>query len=163
MAAVYIGLGSNLEDREGYLRRALGLLARHVSHLRLSSLYETEPVGYAAQGPFLNAVAVGETELPPDELLAKLKDIERQLGRVPTVRYGPRVIDVDILSYGDEVLDHADLQVPHPRLAERAFVLVPLAEVDPRWHHPVSGLSARELLLAVDVTGVRKLREKWME
>jgi 2-amino-4-hydroxy-6-hydroxymethyldihydropteridine diphosphokinase len=146
-ATVFLGLGSNLGDREAQLRRALAGLARRGMELGpRSSLYETEPVGGPPQGWFLNAVARGETELSPEALLAACLEVEAEQGRVRAERNGPRSIDVDILLYGDRVIDAPGLRIPHPRLQERRFVLEPLAELAPALRHPVSGLSMRELL-----------------
>jgi len=123
----YVALGANLGDREATVRRAAAMLGPH----RLSTIRETEPWGYADQPRFLNAVAEVETDLPPRELLDRLHEIERELGRTREgPRYGPRTIDLDLLVYGDEVVDEPGLRVPHPRLAERAFVLEPLYELD---------------------------------
>jgi 2-amino-4-hydroxy-6-hydroxymethyldihydropteridine diphosphokinase len=157
-----LALGGNIGDREAALRRALELLLPVVSLRRVSSLYETAPVGLLAQGPFLNAVVAGETTLAPRQLLAYVKDVERRLGRTPTVRNGPRIVDLDILGYDDVVMDDPDLQIPHLRLAERAFVLVPLAEVAPRWRHPRTGRTAEELLGHLgEVRGVIAFKEQW--
>ena len=138
MSKVYLSLGSNLGDREDALCRALTLLAAAVSVQAVSALYETDPVGYAAQGPFLNAVVRGETGLAPGDLLAKAKEIEQQVGRTPTVRWGPRVVDVDILMYGEARVREEGLEIPHPRLAERRFVLTPLREIAGDLVHPVT-------------------------
>ena len=142
----FIGLGSNLGERESMIRLALEDLARLPSTtlVRASSLYDTEPVGDAEQPSFLNAVAQLETELSARQLLWNLLLIERRLGRVRTRHWGPRVIDLDLLLHGDEVLDQPDLTVPHPELIHRSFVLVPLVELDPLVVHPVTG----ETLLA---------------
>ena len=127
MTRAYVGLGSNLGDREGTILAAAEQLGRH----RLSRISETEPWGYADQPRFLNAVAELETELGPRELLDRLLEIERGLGRRRDgPRYGPRTIDLDLLLYGDLVLAEPGLTVPHPRLAERLFVLEPLFELD---------------------------------
>jgi 2-amino-4-hydroxy-6-hydroxymethyldihydropteridine diphosphokinase len=124
----YIGLGSNLGDREETIRRAVELLGA----ARVSTLIETEPWGYADQPRFLNAVAELETDEPPRALLARLLEIELELGRTREgPRYGPRTIDLDLLLYGDDRLDEPGLGLPHPRLHERAFVLEPLAELAP--------------------------------
>jgi 2-amino-4-hydroxy-6-hydroxymethyldihydropteridine diphosphokinase len=132
----YIGLGSNLGNRETLLRRA----AEAIGAVRLSPVIETEPWGYADQPRFLNAVAELETELRPRELLELLLDVERRLGRTRHgPRYGPRTIDLDLLLYGDEVIDEPGLQVPHPRLAERLFVLEPLAALVPERKIPGNG------------------------
>jgi 2-amino-4-hydroxy-6-hydroxymethyldihydropteridine diphosphokinase len=129
----YVGLGANLGDREGTIAAALRLLGEHegVRVVRVSSLRETDPVGVVDQPPFLNGVALVETELAPRELLAALLDVERRLGRVRDVRWGPRTIDLDLLVVGDVELDEPGLTVPHPRLHERRFALEPLAELDP--------------------------------
>jgi 2-amino-4-hydroxy-6-hydroxymethyldihydropteridine diphosphokinase len=124
----YVGLGSNLGDREATLRRASELIGA----ARLSTIRETEPWGYADQPRFLNAVAELETELPPGALLDRLLEVERQLGRTREgPRFGPRTIDLDLLLYGDQTVDEPGLRVPHPRLHERRFALEPLAELDP--------------------------------
>jgi 2-amino-4-hydroxy-6-hydroxymethyldihydropteridine diphosphokinase len=137
----FIGLGSNLGERESMIRRALDDLARLPSTtlVRASSLYDTEPVGDPDQPGFLNAVAELETGLTARQVLWNLLLIERRLGRVRTRRWGPRVIDLDLLLHGDEVLDQPDLTVPHPELIRRSFVLVPLVELDPLVVHPVTG------------------------
>jgi 2-amino-4-hydroxy-6-hydroxymethyldihydropteridine diphosphokinase len=142
----FIGLGSNLGERESMIRLALDELAHLPSTtlVRASSLYDTEPVGDPDQPGFLNAVAELETELAARQLLWNLLLIERRLGRVRTRPWGPRVIDLDLLLYGSEVLDQPDLRVPHPELIRRSFVLVPLVELDPLVVHPVTG----ETLLA---------------
>ncbi len=146
MAEVWLALGSNIGRREGNLRRALAALARAVTITAVSSLYETEPVGYKPQGWFLNAVCGGVTRLGPRALLQFVKGVEAQLGRVETVHWGPRVVDIDILLYGGLVVDEGEaLQIPHPRLAERAFVLRPLSEVAPAVVHPVLGATIADL------------------
>jgi 2-amino-4-hydroxy-6-hydroxymethyldihydropteridine diphosphokinase len=134
MALVYIGLGANLGEREATIRQALELLSAsgEVEIAAVSSLRETDPVGYEDQPKFLNGAAAVRTELGPRALLARLKDVERRLGRDRSgPRFGPRTIDLDLLLYGDETLDEPDLQVPHPRMHERRFVLEPLADLDP--------------------------------
>jgi 2-amino-4-hydroxy-6-hydroxymethyldihydropteridine diphosphokinase len=137
----FIGLGSNLGERESMIRRALDDLARLPSTtlVRASSLYETAPVGDPDQPGFLNAVAKLETGLTARQLLWNLLLIERRLGRVRTRHWGPRVIDLDLLLHGGEVLNQPDLTVPHPELIRRSFVLVPLVELDPLVVHPVTG------------------------
>jgi len=156
---VYLALGTNLGDRLTNLRAALGALAPQVIVRAESLVYETEPWGYADQPAFLNQVVHAETELSPLELLTHLKALEQALGRVPTFRNGPRLIDLDILFYDDLVLDTSTssvppLVIPHPRLHERAFVLVPLADLAPGLVHPRLGRSVSQLVETVDRRGV---------
>ena len=136
-ATAYLGLGSNLGDRETHLRQALSLLGESVQIAAVSSVYETEPWGYTEQPAFLNMACCFRTSLGPTEMLALAQDVEGRLGRVRTVRYGPRTIDVDILLYGKLVMDTPDLCIPHPGIPERAFVLAPLAEIAAEVEHPV--------------------------
>jgi 2-amino-4-hydroxy-6-hydroxymethyldihydropteridine diphosphokinase len=128
---VYLAIGANLGDRRANLAAAVARLRERVTVDAVSSLYETEPAYMSDQPRFLNAVLRGRTALDPTTLLAFVKDIERALGRVAGPRFGPRVVDIDLLLYGDETIDTADLIIPHPRMAERPFVLVPLAEIAP--------------------------------
>ena len=125
---------------------------------RISSVYRTEPVGYEAQPDFLNLVCSGRTELAPLELLAAFQRIEEGMGREKSVPNGPRPIDIDLLAYGDLIIDSPDLTLPHPRLHLRAFVLVPLLEIAPEWRHPVLAKTPAELLTAAaTVAGVERL------
>lgn len=153
----YIGLGSNLGDREENLRRALemmdGLPGTRV--LRVSSLYRTEPVGVTDQPEFLNLAVELETELEPKALLISLQKIEDDLGRVRQVRWGSRTIDLDIIYYGDRIVEEPKLEVPHPRANQRAFVLEPLAEIAPDLVDPVTGRSVKEMLEELDRKGQR--------
>ncbi len=145
MATAYLSLGSNLGHREANIASALKMLGQEARILKVSSLYETEPVGYKDQPRFLNCVCSVETELAPQALLELVKTMEKNLGRKRTLRFGPRLIDIDILFYDDLILDSPDLVIPHPRLAERAFVLVPLKEIAPNLVHPLLGLTIEEL------------------
>lgn len=143
MTRAFVGLGSNLGDRERLIREAVELLGREegIDVLAVSTLRDTEPVGYLDQPRFLNGAAALETELPPRELLDRFLEIERRLGRDRSdgPRFGPRTIDLDLLLYGDETIDEPGLRVPHPRLAERRFVLEPLAELEPSLEVPRAG------------------------
>ncbi|MBN1447734.1 MAG: 2-amino-4-hydroxy-6-hydroxymethyldihydropteridine diphosphokinase, partial [Bacteroidetes bacterium] len=147
MHRVYLGLGSNLGDRADVLQRALDAIAdlSGTEVLRCSSVYETEPWGERDQELFYNAVAEIRTSLGPEDLLHALKDIERRLGRTPSKRNGPRLIDIDILLYGSTILRHAQLSIPHPGIPERQFVLVPLEEIAADTMHPVEHVSIRAL------------------
>ena len=146
MVDVFIGLGSNLGDREDNLRRAIELLKQKMKLVKISTLYESEPMYVKDQPWFVNCVAEFETKLTPKELLDYLREIERKLGRQESGRYGPRSIDLDILFYGNEVVEEDDLKIPHPRIQERRFVLVPLEEIDPDYIHPVYRSSIATLL-----------------
>ena len=149
MTRAYVGLGANLGDREASIRRALELLAAEpgVDVVAVSSLRETDPVGYVDQPAFLNGAAAVDTDLPPRALLDRLLTVEQELGRVRGggPRFGPRTIDLDLLLYGSEVVDEPGLTVPHPRLAARRFALEPLYELDPGLALP-DGRGLRELL-----------------
>jgi 2-amino-4-hydroxy-6-hydroxymethyldihydropteridine diphosphokinase len=154
---IYLALGSNLGDRMGNLASAVEHLSQKVNIKKVSTVYETEPVYYKEQSLYLNAVLSTVTELEPSDLLRFVKSIESDLGRQPSFRNAPRTIDIDILFYGDQVAETAELIIPHPRIAERAFVLVPLAEIAPGLVHPVLQKRVSELLAMVKgVDGVRK-------
>ncbi len=161
----YLGLGTNLGERRKNLERAAELLFRSPSEplnhgrlkpvsnlqpLRSSSVYETAPWGYANQPDFLNCVLEVETGLTPEQLLDITQGVEWEMGREWSLRYGPRVIDVDILFYGASIINQTNLQIPHPRLQERAFVLVPMAELASDLTHPVLGLAVGKITAAVD-------------
>ncbi len=161
MKRIYLSLGSNVGNREKNLRAAIGKLSHSGVHvLRISPLYETEPVDYTAQPWFLNLVVEAETDLFPRQLLARTSRIERTLGRVRTVAKGPRTIDIDILLYGNSVIDSPDLQVPHPRMTERRFVLSPLADLQPALLHPVRRETIAGLLAAAPPQIVRRIPGK---
>jgi 2-amino-4-hydroxy-6-hydroxymethyldihydropteridine diphosphokinase len=151
---VYLALGTNLGDRMANLKAAIAALPPFVHILTCSRVYETEPWGFTDQPAFLNQALAGETDLSPSDLLAHLKNLEIALGRIPTFRYGPRQIDIDILFYDDLVLETPTLVLPHPRLHERAFVLAPLADIAPNLLHPRLRKSVRELLSEADRKGV---------
>jgi 2-amino-4-hydroxy-6-hydroxymethyldihydropteridine diphosphokinase len=160
----FVGLGSNLGERETQIRMALDDLARLADTrlVRVSSLYDTEPLGEVDQPHFLNAVALLETELAPRQLLWNLQLVERRLGRVRGKRWGPRTMDLDLLLYGQAVIEESGLQVPHPELARRAFVLVPLLELDPHLVHPVTGRTLLDHLSQLDARPmVRKRSRPW--
>lgn len=148
MPTVFLGLGTNLGDREANLRAALRGLAEVMRIDAVSSVYESDPVGYRGQPVFWNLVVRGQTTLPPAALLGALHEIETSLGRRRTFRNAPRVIDIDVLLYDDERIALPDLEIPHPRLRERAFVLRPLAELDPGLVVPGTGCTVAEILEA---------------
>ena len=153
---VTLGLGTNLGDRPGNLRAAIAALPPAVIVLEQSYIYETLPWGVTDQPRFLNMVIKGKTSQRPQELLKNLKELEMHLGRVPSIHYGPRKIDIDILFYDNLIFNSAELTLPHPHLHERAFVLVPLADLTPEQIHPVFGKTIRQLLAEVDTTGVKR-------
>lgn len=158
---VFIGLGSNVGDRELFIRRAIRLLkeTRGIQIVRCASLYETEPVGMEAQPWFLNTVVEIRTELEPRELFWCLKEIEQRLGRKPRGRWGPREIDLDLLLYGNRVLSEPELEIPHPQVHQRRFMLIPLYEIAPDFLHPIFRRTISELLQRLkDDKEVRLLR-----
>lgn len=158
MPIAYLSLGSNIGDREANLRAAIAALAAFgIRVKKVSSIYETEPVDYRDQAWFLNCAVEAETELEPHELLRALASIEAQLGSKKEFSKGPRKIDLDILLYGQETIDRPDLQVPHPRMLDRRFVLTPLAEIAPELRHPSWKATAAQLLeRCSDTSSVRR-------
>jgi 2-amino-4-hydroxy-6-hydroxymethyldihydropteridine diphosphokinase len=156
---VYLSLGSNIGDRAAYLNAAIAALpGAGLRVLKVSAFYETEPVDYLQQDWFLNCVVEGETDLPGGTLLAQLRAIEAKMGSKKAIAKGPRILDIDILLYGDETIATAELQVPHPRMTQRRFVLVPLAEIAPDLSHPSWHATAAELLAATsDQSEVRRV------
>jgi len=148
----YISIGSNIGNREQNIRLAIHEISKLSTISNVSSIYETEPLGYRNQPYFLNLVCLLETKLSPQQLLESNKLIEQKLLRRPTFKYGPRIIDIDILTYGDSVVETTDLKIPHPQLHRRGFVLIPLAEIASDLIHPSMNKSIATLLLEVPKT-----------
>ena len=158
MKTIYLSLGSNIGRREAHLESAIERLAANdLRVLRVSPAYETEPVDVVSQPNFLNLVVEAETSLFPMQLLARVGRIERALGRVRTVPKGPRTIDIDILLYGQSLVRTERLEIPHPRMAERRFVLAPLADLNPNLRHPVTRISVRQMLDRAPAQMVRRV------
>lgn len=154
---VYLSLGSNMGDRQDNLKKALDLLSQRLRLVKVSSMYDTEPIGNPDQPRFLNMVCQVQTTLPPMGLLALVKSFESMLGRAPASKPNlPRLIDIDILFYGDQIINTPELVIPHPRMAERAFVLTPLAEIAPDLMHPINSKTIKELQGITETQGVFK-------
>src|SRR5512143_3762033 len=156
MPTTYLALGSNIGDRRDNLGRALTALAPEVQVTAQSRVYETPAWGYEDQPPFLNMAVKAETKLSPEALLTHVKRLEIELGRTPSFHWGPRLIDIDILFYDELILATPGLTIPHPRLQERAFVLVPLNDLAPSLVHPVLGKTVAELLASLDGSGITR-------
>jgi 2-amino-4-hydroxy-6-hydroxymethyldihydropteridine diphosphokinase len=148
----YISIGSNVGDKQVNCRKAIDHLVELGRVISVSSLYYTEPVGYKEQEDFINAVAAVETSCSPSELLSRCHSIEDRLGRRRTVRWGPRTIDLDILLYGDLVMNQPDLVIPHPLMTRRKFVLAPLSEINPEVVHPILNKTAEQLLYELQIS-----------
>jgi 2-amino-4-hydroxy-6-hydroxymethyldihydropteridine diphosphokinase len=155
---IYLALGSNLGDRLANLDQAKKELSLKITINQISNAYETPPWGYESQPPFLNQVLSARTSLNPDELLLFAKGIEKKMGRLKTFTNGPRLIDIDILLFGDQTIHEADLIIPHPRMLERAFVLVPLAEIAPNLVIPSTALSVRSCLRKINHKEIMQIR-----
>lgn len=163
MTNVFLGIGGNLGDRRAIMREAVVRLRDVLDEIRVSSLYESEAWGVTDQPAFLNAVVRGTTERQPLELLDRIQAIEDAMGRVRTLRWGPRVIDIDILLYGQDIVDHERLQIPHPYLSQRSFVLRPLADLAAGLTLP-DGSLVGELLTTVPQDGLRRVEDqRWAE
>jgi 2-amino-4-hydroxy-6-hydroxymethyldihydropteridine diphosphokinase len=159
MSLLYLSLGSNLGDRYGNLRLAIAKLQSQLKITAISPVYSTEAWGVTDQPTFLNVCLAASTTLAPHEVLHLAKSIETEMGRQPTHRWGPRLIDIDILFYDKLVIEDEGLIIPHPRLVERAFVLAPLADIIPDFRHPQTGETVQEMLDRVDTSGVDRLFE----
>jgi 2-amino-4-hydroxy-6-hydroxymethyldihydropteridine diphosphokinase len=157
---VYLGLGSNLGNREDNMVKAIEHLGSRIKIHRISSPYETEPVGYKDQPFFLNVVVMGYTGFNPQQLLTFIKKAEKELGRIPSFINGPRKIDIDILFYGDEFIKNENLVIPHPGIMERAFILIPMIEIDADFIHPVVHKTIKNLLDNIEDTSLVTKR-KW--
>ncbi|MCA9973124.1 MAG: 2-amino-4-hydroxy-6-hydroxymethyldihydropteridine diphosphokinase [Anaerolineales bacterium] len=163
MSQVYLSLGSNLGDRLRNLQRAVEALARCCRVTAVSAVYETPPWGETAQPAFLNLCLAAQTSHTPHSLLTYLKYLEQSLGRRTTYRWGPRLIDIDILFFDDLVLSEPSLTIPHPCIQQRAFVLVPLVDIAPDLRHPVLAQTVAQLCARVDAQGIKRLTALWPE
>jgi 2-amino-4-hydroxy-6-hydroxymethyldihydropteridine diphosphokinase len=156
-AIIYIGIGSNIGDRLKNIKKAITLMAEHVKLVEKSCIYETEPAGGIEQGWFLNCVVKLTSAMPPFKLFRLLKSIEKMIGRKKKLKWGPRIIDLDILLYNDEIINKKILKIPHPEMHRREFVLIPLKDIYPDFIHPVFKKTIPEMLSTseVDRLGVR--------
>jgi len=159
MHTIYLGLGTNLGDRLRNLQKAIGSLSRVMSVTAVSPIYQSDPWGVTDQPPFLNMCLSATTPLNPKTLLHFLKNLETELGRQKTIKWGPRLIDIDILLYDDKIIDTNHLTIPHPHMTERAFVLVPLADIAPDLIHPIHNKTIAELKTAVDQTTLHPIQD----
>ena len=159
MSLMYLSLGSNLNDRYANLQRAIAALQKHFTITAISPVYLTEPWGDTDQPAFLNICVAAATTTPPLDALRLIKALEADMGREPTRRWGPRLIDIDILFYDKLILADQELTIPHPRIAERAFVLAPLADIIPDFLHPQTGETIEEMLDRLGMAGVERLFE----
>lgn len=146
MEKVFLGIGSNVGDKIFFIKKAVSLLSEILSEMEIAPLYLSKAVGFEKQPDFINTVISGYTKLSPDYLLKKIKEIEKTIGRIERYRWGPREIDIDILFYGNYVIEKDNLIIPHPRIQERDFVLKPLSDLDPDFIHPVLKKTVKELL-----------------
>jgi 2-amino-4-hydroxy-6-hydroxymethyldihydropteridine diphosphokinase len=158
MVEASIAFGSNIGDREANISTALRILKQKIKIIKTSSFYETKPMYLENQNWFLNSAVIIETEIKPEELLGVLKRIEKQMGRKEVGRNGPRIIDLDILFYKNQIINKDNLRIPHPKIQERAFVLVPLAEIEPNFVHPICKKTIAQLLseLKYDKSEIKK-------
>ena len=155
---IFLSIGSNVGDRKDNLGKGRKNLERKkIKIVKVSSLYLTPPWGKTNQREFINQVIEGETTLSPRELLSSIKSIEREMGRKDLEKWGPRLIDIDILFYGDKIIEEEDLIIPHPLIPQRAFILVPLNEIASEFMHPVKKEKIKDLLLRVDRKGIRRI------
>ena len=159
MSLMYLSLGSNLNDRYSNLQRAIARLQEHFTITAISPVYATQPWGDSDQPSFLNLCLAATTSKAPRDVLRLIKSIEVDLGRQPSRHWGPRLIDIDILFYDKLILADDELTIPHPHIAERAFVLAPLADIIPNFRHPQTGETIQEMLDSVDASGVERLLE----
>lgn len=155
MSEIYLSLGSNIGDRQKFISQAIDRLSKQIDIIQSSQIYETKPWGKIDQQIFLNMCLFAKTNLSAEDLMIFAKNVETNIGRSHSEKWGPREIDIDILFYGDEIIDSNELKIPHPHLAERAFVLVPLNEIASNLIHPTLNKKISELMKNVDPTGVK--------